>query len=189
MSLYIFDKEFDRNTHMGLSFDSEVMKTWICMELLHVGENPEPVIIFRDKALCTVKDAVVRTLYGDLIVVFQVNKGLNGIRLANVTLPNSEDMKSQLDAIFNFPTVTLKFERDFFSETDSSEPIGTERSEITIATSVLSIFVFPAANYEGSWEEGFRKNPQSNDDPDFLTYLDMVKDPRDKTLKDSDPNK
>ena len=185
MGLYIFDKEFDRNTHMGLSFDSEVMKTWLSIEPHCVGENPEPFVIFRDKALCTVKDAIVRTLYSDTIVVFQVNTGINGIRLANVALPNNEDTRACLDAIFNFPTITLKFERDFYSEIDSSEPIGIERSEITIATSVLSIFVFPAANFEGSWEEGFRNNPQSVDpDANFITFLDMVKDPRDKTLKD-----
>ena len=40
------------------------------------------------------------------------------------------------------------------------------------------------------WYEEFRKNGHpTGEDVNVITYLDMVKDPRDKTMKDSDPNK
>ena len=190
MSLYIFDKEFDRKTLMGLEFDSAVMKTWLSFEARHVGTNPEPVLIFRDKSLCTTSGDIVRSLDSDLLVVFQINNGRDAIRIANFATWHSDQLKDDLQAIFNFPVITFKFEREYYMDVDSSAPIGFERSEITIPTSVLSVFVMPAKNFEGSWDEEFRKNghpPAEN--VDVITYLDMVKDPRDKTLKDIDPNK
>ena len=100
MSLYIFDKEFDRNTHMGLSFDSEVMKTWLSFEARHVGNNPEPVLIFRDKSLCTTSGDIVRSLDSDLLVVFQINNGRDAIRIANFAIWHNDRLKDDLQAIF-----------------------------------------------------------------------------------------
>lgn len=180
MPFQVIPVPFDMCAMSKLITDAQVMNAFLSVESGPGGNNPEPYVILRDKAVLGGQDAMIaRSFRPGWIVMFQIGGHAAAIPIAWAVVEDITALEGDLRKLFEWSEVTIETRRTIFSEVDTSEPIGVQTSTTKIATSVLNIFAIRTGNFEGSWAADNRDVPVA-----FVTTpLDTLDDdPRDKKL-------
>lgn len=180
MALKFIPLPYDSELMSSSIIDAQVMSTFLSIEFGYKDGNSEATITLRDKTIMAVDAMITKDLMPGLIAMFQVQGHAAAIPIAWVVVQdNCEQFMEDLQKIFEWQEVSIDTERKIYLETDTSEPIGVQRSYTVIASSMLDIFVIPTGDFGGSWVADNPNTPIY----DIITHLDtMPDDPRDKKL-------
>lgn len=180
MALKFIPLPYDSELMSSSIIDAQVMSTFLSIEFGYKDGNSEATITLRDKTIMAVDTMITKDLMPGLLVIFQIQGHAAAIPIAWVGVQDDrERLMKDLQKIFEWPEVTIDTGRKIYLETDTSKPIGVQRSYTIIPSSMLDIFVVETGDFGGSW----RADNQSNPIHDIITHLDTLPDdPRDMKL-------
>ncbi len=184
MAFTLINQALPLEVFKTLLTDNAVIDVHLGIEMSHMGPDPEPAILLFDQTvISSVKGAMVaRTLIpGSWLVMFQLGGGAAAFPIALAAVTDIEHFAENIKSLFDHSEVTIRTERTIVLDNDSATAIGKQTSATTLPAEMLDVYATPADNLVGSWaNSGEFKEATKNGEGEIITYLDCIKDSRDK---------